>query len=400
MCRLRLVIGIILMVSFLSIAYAKNNTPEFLFQKALYLETAKVDYKGAIEIYEKIIKEHEKNTEFVAKSFYRMGVCYEKIGQKEDAKECAQELKNNYEKIVKKNSEIESFVQRYQSVEGIIGSRHKCMNNLKQIGLALRLYAQDYNGKFPRELKELCPNYILRATLWCPGDNKISKSYVYVKGLTSKDRHSILAYDTSPDHHDGEGRNVLFVDGHVEWMVEKEFQRRSESEKLVWNFDPEKVVREFVAEHEHTKERMSFIGERTSADVKEIFPHHRFYCAKKTMVKPSTNILVVVDKDKAIHTIEMMAIAHINKGIMDLLQKASVTAKERIKRIKVFKALVRIIVDIEIKERSINVTEAQDGIELSAGEGLGSRRFWSLKVVFGKEGKIKHVRWDSQSGRR
>lgn len=111
-----------------------------------------------------------------------------------------------------------------------------CLSNLKQIGLALHMYTQDYNGKFPDDISVLCPDYISTAKIFkCPGDKTISEikevnhgtqiSYVYIKGLTEKDSSdSIMVYDASPDNHDGEGRNVLFLDGHVRWYAEKEFQ--------------------------------------------------------------------------------------------------------------------------------------------------------------------------------
>ena len=51
-------------------------------------------------------------------------------------------------------------------------------------------------------------------------------SYIYIKGLTEKNSSdSIIAYDASPDYHDGNVRNVLFLDGHVVKYAEKEFQK-------------------------------------------------------------------------------------------------------------------------------------------------------------------------------
>ncbi|HOJ40851.1 MAG TPA: hypothetical protein PK644_10365 [bacterium] len=35
---------------------------------------------------------------------------------------------------------------------------------------------------------------------------------------------AIVAYDSSPSHHKGEGRNVLFLDVYVAFVAEKEFQ--------------------------------------------------------------------------------------------------------------------------------------------------------------------------------
>ena len=119
MTRLNLIIGIILVLT-LSIAHAENNSPEFLYQKALYLETAKADYEGAIKIYEEIIKQSEKNAEFTVKTLYRMGLCYEKVGNIEKAKECAIKLS-----IVSSdrytNSDYERFIETYlnEAISGV-----------------------------------------------------------------------------------------------------------------------------------------------------------------------------------------------------------------------------------------------------------------------------------------
>ena len=117
--------------------------------------------------------------------------------------------------------------------------RSICISNLKQIGLALMMYASDHKDKFPEDIRELYPDYISTGTvLKCPGDKTIPDtqkvepdtpiSYTYVKGLSRKDSNPskmIILYDSSPDYHEGEGRNVLFIDGHVAWMPEEQFQK-------------------------------------------------------------------------------------------------------------------------------------------------------------------------------
>jgi prepilin-type processing-associated H-X9-DG protein len=51
-------------------------------------------------------------------------------------------------------------------------------------------------------------------------------SYRWVAGLKAVSRPDfIMMYDKSVEHHK-DGRNVLCVDGHVEWMKEEEFQKR------------------------------------------------------------------------------------------------------------------------------------------------------------------------------
>ena len=117
--------------------------------------------------------------------------------------------------------------------------RSICISNLKQIGLALMMYVQDHKDKFPEDIRELYPDYISTGTvLKCPGDKTIPDtqkvepdtpiSYTYVKRLSSEDSNPskiFILYDSSPDYHEGEGRNVLFIDGHVAWMPEEQFQK-------------------------------------------------------------------------------------------------------------------------------------------------------------------------------
>ncbi len=117
------------------------------------------------------------------------------------------------------------------------GRRAACLSNLKQIGLGLHMYAMDHNEAFPEDIRVLYPTYISSAKIFkCPNDESISDikeitrgtriSYVYVPGLTTKDgSDNIVAYDASPDFHGGEGRDVLFLDGHVKWYAEEEFQK-------------------------------------------------------------------------------------------------------------------------------------------------------------------------------
>ena len=147
--------------------------------------------------------------------------------------------------------------------------RSVCTSNLKQIGLALQMYASDYNGYYPYPEKAgeglnhhtiypwdslywvynpgLYPEYLDNIKiLWCPsnkmrtyphppGDWAITYAYYayIVRGggadavtgpsQDSDDPNSLLVQDILlPDYseyqnHNMEGANCLFLDEHVEW---------------------------------------------------------------------------------------------------------------------------------------------------------------------------------------
>jgi len=104
-------------------------------------------------------------------------------------------------------------------------TRITCRSNLKSIGMALFMYSSDHKDKFPADLETLLAKTYLRENkmLICPA-TKLRDSYIYRgAAITVADIPSlIMVYDKSSNHNDG--RNVLFLDGHVEWVQEERFQ--------------------------------------------------------------------------------------------------------------------------------------------------------------------------------
>jgi prepilin-type processing-associated H-X9-DG protein len=107
--------------------------------------------------------------------------------------------------------------------------RALCKSQIRRIGLACEMYAEDNENAFPTNWQQLYPDYIDNLGVFlCPSSvNDLrgkeiltaeNNSYVLVPGLSSDmPARLILAYDKA-DNHQGAGRNVLFLDAHVEWM--------------------------------------------------------------------------------------------------------------------------------------------------------------------------------------
>jgi hypothetical protein len=117
-------------------------------------------------------------------------------------------------------------------------NRVKCGSNLKQIGLAVQLYAKENGGRFPPDLAALVLTQELEAAaLVCPASQDEAAqgphpaaiaaalptgpyvSYQYVgQGLTSASPGTaVLAYEALY-HHGAAGMNVLRADGSVTFL--------------------------------------------------------------------------------------------------------------------------------------------------------------------------------------
>ena len=99
-----------------------------------------------------------------------------------------------------------------------------CQARLRQIGMALQVYARDWNGQFPPSKDDLSPllPYLREPDLLlCPtarAQNVKPPHYWYRPGHAFDDLHDVpLAGDVKPWHNGG--GNVLFVDGHVKWFI-------------------------------------------------------------------------------------------------------------------------------------------------------------------------------------
>ena len=103
-------------------------------------------------------------------------------------------------------------------------TRYSCATNLKGIGMALFIYANDYEDKFPPDLKTLTTTAQMpEAGIICSATRE-EDSYIYRgAGLSISDVPFLITVYDKKDNHQG-GRYVLFLDGHVEWVAEEDMQ--------------------------------------------------------------------------------------------------------------------------------------------------------------------------------
>ncbi len=124
-------------------------------------------------------------------------------------------------------------------------NRVKCASHMRQIGQALLLYSNDARGPYPESLPVVLATQDVASDIFCcPSSNETPAtggtpqaqannltvgphlSYVYVgKGVNnSAGADTVVLYEPLTNH-DRDGMNVLFGDGHVEFIVKQRAEK-------------------------------------------------------------------------------------------------------------------------------------------------------------------------------
>ena len=107
----------------------------------------------------------------------------------------------------------------------MMATRLACGTNMSGLGKALLIHANDYDDELPADLETLSRTAeVTTKSMICPATG-LRESYIYRgAGLTtSAIPMMITVYETAGNHGE-DGRNVLFLDSHVEWVTEDRFQ--------------------------------------------------------------------------------------------------------------------------------------------------------------------------------
>lgn len=134
-----------------------------------------------------------------------------------------------------------------------------CSSNLRQLGLALQLYAAEHHKMLPSSWQQLAENQELTADVFlCPGDFADGRApgattqewarhvdqpagahcaYVLAGGFAMpEDKNFVLAFERIGGHSQW-GVNLLFADGHVEQLsIGKVTREREQYDRLLADY--------------------------------------------------------------------------------------------------------------------------------------------------------------------
>jgi prepilin-type processing-associated H-X9-DG protein len=123
--------------------------------------------------------------------------------------------------------------------------RVSCGSNLRQLGQAMILYANENGGRFPATIADLLTQDITSRVFVCPSTNDTEAAMAQTPQATAANVtagghlsyvitcagfrdpppvNAILAYEPLANHGNS-GMNVLFGDGHVEWLLPSEARK-------------------------------------------------------------------------------------------------------------------------------------------------------------------------------
>lgn len=102
------------------------------------------------------------------------------------------------------------------------GRRIACENNLRAVSIGLLRYAADHAEEFPENLSKLYPEYTKdRSVFDCPSSRNLgtpdNPDYKYNPGLKLWSSPRGVIVEDRDGNHRGNGKNVLRIDGSIEW---------------------------------------------------------------------------------------------------------------------------------------------------------------------------------------
>ena len=105
----------------------------------------------------------------------------------------------------------------------VTARRSVSMTRLSGISKSIQLYDAEHN-QYPKELSQLVEKaYLGTSTLYYPGKRELGVAYFYLTPAKDAPAETIMACEKAG--FDEEGRNVLFANGSIQWLLNDEFAK-------------------------------------------------------------------------------------------------------------------------------------------------------------------------------
>jgi prepilin-type processing-associated H-X9-DG protein len=109
---------------------------------------------------------------------------------------------------------------------GSLPPRAACASNLKIIGCGLIIHANANAGRFPDTLDVLMKQGDFDPKHFrCPCSKLLKPHYVYFPDVDPNSNPPVPVAACKLANHDGHGANVLFTDGHAEWVTPARYKK-------------------------------------------------------------------------------------------------------------------------------------------------------------------------------
>jgi Tol biopolymer transport system component len=212
---------------FTASGFQNSSDHKVLFEKAKYTMETKGDLNGAIKLFEEIIQKYPDEREYAAKSQLYIGICYEKLGQKEAQKayqRVIKEFADQSEVAAEARARLASLGSAASEIEGLIFRKIQFPDQEKRTHLAL-----------------LSPD--ATKMLYVHFQDKKPRSSLYVMDLSSGQVKSLVEgveaggdnfFEWSPD-----GKKIAYRHGQGEIRVINSDGGESE---VLWSFTGPKVT--------------------------------------------------------------------------------------------------------------------------------------------------------------
>ena len=102
-----------------------------------------------------------------------------------------------------------------------------CNQNLQAIDVSLRMYVEESGQEPPNLMALVGENRLYPARLYCRSVDPATSqapTYIWIRGADCADADNVVLYEPLENHR-GEGGNVLFCDGHVEFVLQADWEQ-------------------------------------------------------------------------------------------------------------------------------------------------------------------------------